>query len=307
MIAQFLRVEPSLVIPEHSTLPGPRDALRCFPLRQERRPLGAFSLDIKSAHKRISVRHDQRGLLGFQLDNRLFFYNVCPFGAGFSAHWWTRVGSFILRLFHHIAWLKHCMFLFVDDYFGYQRLDILPVAVTLLALTCQALSIPISWRKGKLGCTVTWTGWKWRIFTGQLELPVEKFEKLRSLISQLLAKVSKQLLERFLGLAMWVTQMFGLLRAWLHPLYTDVHAIPATHFSVDPEFWPQFCNCLNDKMIFDFHTAAAFECHSCRVAATFGATPACGHTARIAKDPLAGSPNLDKSPPCVFTVPQTYR
>ena len=130
-------------------------------------------------------------------------------------------GSFILRLFHHIAWLRRCMFLFVDDYFGFQRLD-LPLTVTLLALTCQALSIPISWRKCELGCTVTWTGWKWHIFTGQLELHVEKFEKLRPLITQLLAKpkVSKQLLERFLGLAMWLTH----LRAWSHPFYTDVHA-----------------------------------------------------------------------------------
>ena len=36
---------------------------------------------------------------------------------------------------------------------------------------------------------------------------------------------------------MWTTQLFPLMRIWLHHLYMDMHKIPATQFNVDPGYW----------------------------------------------------------------------
>ena len=92
-------------IPERTTLPTAEDVIRCYPLRGSNEELAGFSLDIKSAHKRVVIRTEEQGLLGFQIDGKLYFYRVCPFGATFSAFWWQRVGGWILRFFHLFIWL----------------------------------------------------------------------------------------------------------------------------------------------------------------------------------------------------------
>lgn len=51
---------------------------------------------------------------------------------------------------------------------------------------------------------------------------------------------------------MWITQLFPLLRIWVHYLYTDLYSIPATHFSVDRGDWSQ----LHHHLSSDLHTSA---------------------------------------------------
>ena len=63
-----------------------------------------FSLDVKAAHKRIVLHPDEQGLVGFTLNDRLYFYRVTPFGAVFSAHWWARLGGLLLRIFHRLIY-----------------------------------------------------------------------------------------------------------------------------------------------------------------------------------------------------------
>ena len=67
-------------IPERTTLPSAKDVIRCFPLRNNSRELSGFSLDVKSAHKRVVLKESEQGLLGFSLNDSLYFYRVCPFG-----------------------------------------------------------------------------------------------------------------------------------------------------------------------------------------------------------------------------------
>ena len=125
-----------------STLPTARDVLRAYPLRAGTTRMKAFSLDIKSAHKRIPVLPAHRGLLGFQFASQLFFYNVCPFGAAFSAHFWSRLGGFFLRLFHSLTWLAHAGFLYVDDLFMFQDEKVLPISAAMIVILCQICAIP---------------------------------------------------------------------------------------------------------------------------------------------------------------------
>ena len=92
-------------IPERNTLPSAKDVIRSYPIRETQNDLMGFSLDVKSANKRVVLRESEQGLVGFSMDNRIFFYRVCPFGASFSAAWWSRVGGFLLRVFHRLIWL----------------------------------------------------------------------------------------------------------------------------------------------------------------------------------------------------------
>ena len=111
------------VIPEKSTLPSAKELIRSFPLRGSSQLLSGFSLDIKSAHKRIVLHPEERGLVGFSLDGELYFYLVTPFGATFSASWWSRLGGWLLRTFHGLIWFSHCGMLYVDDFLYYDITD----------------------------------------------------------------------------------------------------------------------------------------------------------------------------------------
>lgn len=84
-------------IPEKQSMPTARDVMHSFPMRQEHQ--SAFGLDIKSAHKRVRVRPSEQSLLMFTFQEKLFYYQVCPFGASFSQHWWGRIGSFLMFFF----------------------------------------------------------------------------------------------------------------------------------------------------------------------------------------------------------------
>ena len=49
---------------------------------------------------------------------------------------------------------------------------------------------------------------------------------------------------------MWLTQIFPLMRIWVHYLYQDLYTTPATHFSVDAGDWPRLDTHLSDDLTF---------------------------------------------------------
>ena len=240
------------IIPEKSTLPTAKDVLRCFPLRQTSSEMMGLSLDIKSAHKRIVLKESEWGLVGFSLDKKLFFYRVCPFGAVFSAAWWSRLGGWLLRCTHHLLWFSHAAFLYVDDFLFFQDNDIMPLSAAMLCVLCQVLKIPVSWRKCELSKTISWIGWRFHFRSGVIEIPEEKLNKLRRYLKELIAtsRTSRKLLEKFIGLAMWLTQLFPYMRIWLHYLYKDLYSVPASHYSIDPDDWMQVPQCLSSDLCF---------------------------------------------------------
>ena len=94
-------------LPEKGSLPSAKDLIRSYPLRNTSAPVSGLSLDVKSAHKRVAIHPSEQGLVGFAWQGKLYFYKVCPFGATFSAHWWSRLGGFLLRLAHRLLFLPH--------------------------------------------------------------------------------------------------------------------------------------------------------------------------------------------------------
>lgn len=103
-------------VPDRSTLPSAKEVLRAYPLRESSAELAGFSIDIESAHKRIVLHPEECGLVGFSLNQSLYFYRVTPFGATFSASWWARLGGWILRFWHRLIWWPHVGLLYVDDF-----------------------------------------------------------------------------------------------------------------------------------------------------------------------------------------------
>ncbi|CAL1127580.1 unnamed protein product [Cladocopium goreaui] len=166
------------IIPERSTLPTAKEVLRSYPLRQCHRNLMGFSLDVKAAHKRIVLHPDECGLVGFSLEGQLFFYRVTPFGAVFSAFWWARLGGLLLRIFHHLIWLSHAGFLYVDDFLFFMEANMMPLSATLLCIFCQLLEIPISWKKTAMHSSIDYIGWKFNFNAGIVTIPIEKILKL---------------------------------------------------------------------------------------------------------------------------------
>ena len=245
-------VNPQSRIPEKASLPTAKDVVGAYPLRNSNRRLAGVSFDVKSAHKQMAVHPRYRGLLCFRFKGRIYFYKVCPFGAVVSAHFWSRLGGAFQRIFHRVCYLPHASFLYVGDLLMFQESSIIGLSAAVIAILCMLIRLPISWKKCEMGATIIWIGWEFHIQAGFILLPKQKKDKLPELIHKLLSSshCSKKSLEKFLGLAFWVTQLWPAMRTWLHYLYRDLHAIPASQFSVDPGTWEEVCNCLSDNLTF---------------------------------------------------------
>ena len=239
-------------IPERSTLPSAKDVIRSYPVRETQNDLMGFLLEIKSAHKRVVLKPSGQGLVGFSMDKRIFFYRVCPFGASFSAAWWSRVGAFLLRIFHRLIWLAHVALLYVDDFFIYQDHQIMPCSASMLCIFCLLAQVPISWKKCELRGALKWIGWNFHIHAGFLSVPEDKLTKLATYLKDLLTgnRTSRKRLEKAIGVAMWLTQLWPFMRIWLHHLYKDLYSIPASLFSVNLGDWNSVVNALDESLKF---------------------------------------------------------
>ena len=97
-------------------MPTVRDVVSSYPFRDSAEKMAAMWLDVKAVRKRVVIREEEQGLLGFTFADALCFYRVARFGATFAQHWWGRTASCILRVLHILIWFAHCGYLFVDDY-----------------------------------------------------------------------------------------------------------------------------------------------------------------------------------------------
>eukprot|EP00438_Fugacium_kawagutii_P000882 Skav218514 [mRNA] locus=scaffold1564:342744:345770:+ [translate_table: standard] len=239
-------------VPEKQSMPTPFDVIRCFPLRELPEPQSSFSIDIKSAHKRVRVRSSEQGLLMFRHKGQLYHYTVCPFGAKFSQHWWGRMGSFLVRWFHAFLYTKHSLLLFVDDFLISMPQSMAALQATYLVLLCQLFHIPVSWKKCWLGPRQTWIGWSFDLNAGLVALHKDKCAKLLQMIQYMIQHptMKKKALEKFIGLAMWCTSLYPSLRVHLHWLYDDLARPPDTQFSCDPGAWPDLQRCLSQELVF---------------------------------------------------------
>ena len=188
----------------------------------------------------------------FNFKANSIFYKNCPFGVVLSAHFWSRLGGAYQRLFHQLRFLPHASFLYVDDLLWLQETKVIGLSAAAIAIICLLTGLPISWKKCELGSCIVWIGWSFHLSAGYVSLPPPKRHKLLELLQKMMSSThcSRRTLERFLGLALWVTQLWPEMQIWLHYFYKDLYSIPASQFSIDPGSWDEVLRCLANELTF---------------------------------------------------------
>ncbi|CAJ1458009.1 unnamed protein product, partial [Effrenium voratum] len=139
-----------------------------------------------------------------------------------SAYWWAHVGAWLVRMLHLFIWLRHGLWLYVDDGLALLPFEAAPLVAASAIMFLTALGVPMSWRKLELGQELVWIGWKFNFSSGVVSLPAEKAAKLQRALLQLCqqgAKVSRREVESLIGLLIWFTAGAFCLRPWLSCFY----------------------------------------------------------------------------------------
>ena len=210
-------------IPERARLPGLNSVQRFFSLPESRSTSWeAFSFDIQGAHKLVRVKPCEQGLSCFVLAGKWYAYRNAYFGARFSAYWFSRVGAWLVRQLHRFLWIKHGLWLYVDDGLVVLPRETAPLLAGAVVLFLSALGIPLSWRKLDLGPTLAWLGWQFDFAGSWASLPSSKLAKFLGVLQPFRsrgAKVSRKAVESLIGLLIWYTSGAFWLRPWLSEFY----------------------------------------------------------------------------------------
>ena len=239
-------------VPEKVSLPSNLDVHRTFSSDD---PFGrwvALSLDFKAARKSIKVQDKEHGCLLFESAGRLFHYVVCHFGAKFSAYWWQRAGSQMLRIVHALlATFSRRAWLYVDDLLALLCKHSMPQQVTIITFFLACINAPISWRKAQLGNIVTWCGWTLHTDLESSHLAIGKLRKLQDQLEKLACskKIPRKHLERVLGLLMWATSTCTHLRPYMAPLYKDMCSGRGTRQQIHARDWRRLLDALSPDAV----------------------------------------------------------
>ena len=114
------------------------------------------------------------------------------------------------------------------------------------------MGIPLSWHKLQLSVRVSWIGWDFQYSAGIVLLKESKRLKLLGMVQDLRKnpRLTKKDLERFIGLALWATNLFPVMKSMLHSFYHDLFSPAATNYSIPPERW--------QELRFIFHQLCSF-------------------------------------------------
>ena len=178
-------------------------------------------LDVAAAHKRVKLQEADGGLQFFQVGGRLYRYRVCHFGARWSAYWWARVGALLHRLAHQVVYVEHFGFLYVDDWLFLVNRDVAPWCARVLLCLLQVVGCPLSWKKVRVGPVVDYLGFVVDCGTRSIRVPGAKLERVLAFLAIVLAggKAKRKVLEKGVGLLIWVTFVAKALRPWLSAFY----------------------------------------------------------------------------------------
>ncbi|CAE7365248.1 unnamed protein product, partial [Symbiodinium sp. CCMP2456] len=242
-------VTSSSVIPNHVSNPRIEDVSGCAPSFVPSDPWVGASIDVKKAHRRMKIAPHERALLAFSFRGRYFVSNCLNFGARASSWYWARLAGAIHRVTHFIIFLKHFLWVYVDDWLAGFRKSTAPLHVSLWVMLLLCINLPISWSKCSIGDQITWIGWRISFDSWTVELPAEKIhrilDQLASVCKQMRVKVKD--LESIIGRLLWLTGLWRLLRPLLQPLYAALRDIPCTIVAVSPQLWTQILDACDDS------------------------------------------------------------
>ena len=234
-------VTSSSAIPNCISNPRIEDVSECAPSYVPPDPWVGASIDVKKAHRRMKIASQERALLAFSFRGRYFISNCLNFGARASSWYWSRLAGSLLRLSHHIIFLKHTLWVYVDDFLAAFQKATAPLHLSLWVMLLLCIRLPISWSKCSIDDSIVWIGWRISFDTWSVELPEDKVHRIIDQISALSkqTKVKVKDLESIIGRLLWLTGLWRLLRPLLQPLYAALRDIPCTLIAVSPQLWTQ--------------------------------------------------------------------
>lgn len=224
--------------------------------KDHKEPLAAFTLDVKSAHKRIKLHPKEHGDQFIQTGDRLFYYKTCHFGGAWSAWWWARTASALMRLIHrlvswppikkkkvficlrpviqchlcfHVGPMNKCKIaephfsvVYVDDFIVIAPESRISELSALVQLFLAAVGCPMSWHKTCVGGTVEYLGFTVNVRDGLIGIPANKLQKASTFLD--LVKKGNHIcfreIEKGRGRLLWFTWIAQPLRPWLAPFFS---------------------------------------------------------------------------------------
>ena len=200
-------VNPSCTIKEKTFLPSLQDLRDASTWTDD---CVGLTLDVSKAHKRVKVRPDEQGLLLFEHDGKLFHYQVCHFGATFSAYWWARLSACIHRVLHKLLWVPHFGFIYVDDWLWLLRKRFGHLHASLIVALLTVINCPMSWHKMHIDTVVTWIGFQLHLQSWEVSMPQEKRVRILAFLHdvQNCKKMKRRDIEKGVGLLMWASQAY---------------------------------------------------------------------------------------------------
>ena len=242
-------VTSSSTIPNCISNPRIEDVSACAPSYVPPDPWVGASIDVKKAHRRMKIASQERALLAFSFRGRYFISNCLNFGARASSWYWSRLAGSILRLSHHIIFLKHLLWVYVDDFLAAFQKATAPLHLSLWVMLLLCIRLPISWSKCSIDDCILWIGWRISFDTWSVELPEDKVDRILAQLSSLCkqTKVKVKDLESIIGRLLWLTGLWRLLRPLLQPLYAALRDIPCTLIAVSPQLWTQIISACDES------------------------------------------------------------
>ena len=153
-------VTSSSAIPNCISNPRIEDVSACAPSYVPPDPWVGASIDVKKAHRRMLIAKQERALLAFSFQGRYFISNCLNFGARASSWYWSRLAGSLLRLSHHIIFLKHLLWVYVDDFLAAFQKATAPLHLSLWIMLLLCIRLPISWSKCSIDDSIVWIGWR---------------------------------------------------------------------------------------------------------------------------------------------------
>ena len=184
-------------------------------------------IDVKSAFKRLLLRHDQYRYTLFPLGDEWFFSKSCPMGMKSSPYHWVRFNSLIHRLLKRLGQnTYHASLMYIDD-----SLYVAPGSkayrlFSLFLVMLRLLGVPISWKKLEAGSQLNWVGFRLDFTWKRAYLSESRLQKLEVQMADLASqgRVSLKSFRQLTFRMVWVSQSFPMSKAFLHEFFRRLHA-----------------------------------------------------------------------------------
>ena len=138
----------------------------------------------------------------------------------------------------------------MDDFLWRFLASVAPLQATLLVVLFMVINVPVSWHKCVLNVEVKWLGLIINFRHFFLGMPVDKIDKAIRFLSTVRDenKVKRSLMDRGVGLLLWISDLFLYLRPWLAEFYKAMSKAHPTLLSASRSQLTELLSCCSESL-----------------------------------------------------------